>query len=342
VLVTESAASALASYKEAAWLVKRNPISLLPSVASLRSLRAYAKPSKAPKPFLGFGNPLLDGDPAQRPWEAKWAKIAREKQACSSAPPHKTAGAGTRQLGPSLIATRSGRADVAHIKAQTPLYETADELCEVAASLGAAAEDVRLGARATEKAVRELSAANRLADYRILHFATHGILAAESRWLMHESAKREWSFKPQTAEPGLILTPPEAATREEDGLLAMSEIAELNLDADWAVLSACNTAGGANIGDSEAFSGLASAFLYAGARAVLASQWYVDSRAAVKITTETFRSLSSEPSAGRAEALRRAILAAMTDPDRTKEEGPADHPSVWGPFVLVGEGGAGR
>lgn len=195
-------------------------------------------------------------------------------------------------------------------------------------TVGGSVEDVRLGAQATETEVKRLSEAGELAKYRILHFATHGTLAGQLSG---------------TNEPGLILTPPAKATPEDDGYLSGSEIASLKLDADWVILSACNTAGGAGEGAAaEALSGLARVFFYAGARALLVSHWEVDSDAAVKLVTGATGALSKEPSIGRAEALRRAMLAMITDDTRQKEWVPAYHPSVWAPFVVVGEGGAGR
>jgi CHAT domain-containing protein len=82
------------------------------------------------------------------------------------------------------------------------------------------------------------------------------------------------------------------------------------------VLSACNTAAGDKPG-AEALSGLARAFFYAGARALLVSHWQVDSESAVRLTTSTFDALKKEPAIGRAEALRRAMLAMIEDPSNT-------------------------
>jgi CHAT domain len=96
------------------------------------------------------------------------------------------------------------------------------------------------------------------------------------------------------------------ATREQleddDGLLMASEVAQLELDADWIVLSACNTAAGKK-GDAEALAGLAGAFLYAKARALLVSHWYVNSEATAKLTTGAFTELRVNPTIGRAEAV---------------------------------------
>ena len=133
-----------------------------------------------------------------------------------------------------------------------------------------------------------------------------------------------------------------AQKAEDNGLLTASEVTELKLNADWVVLSACNTAAGGESGNAEALSGLARAFFYAGAHTLLVTHWYVDSQAAVKITTGAFAEMKRDPAIGRAEALRRSMLATMTDTGRPKHWTPAAHPAVWAPFVLVGEGGAGR
>ena len=87
-------------------------------------------------------------------------------------------------------------------------------------------------------------------------------------------------------------------------------MAQLKIDADWVVMSACNTAGGDKV-DTEALSGLARAFFYAGSRALLVSHWYVDSESAVALTSGTFAELKDNPAIGRAEALRRSMLRLM-------------------------------
>ncbi len=94
---------------------------------------------------------------------------------------------------------------------------------------------------------------------------------------------------------------------------------------------ACNTAAGSAEG-AEAMSGLARAFFYAGARSLLVSHWYVDSAAAVAITTGAVNAMKANPKMGRAEALRGSIAAVIA------KGGRFAHPSVWAPFVLVGNG----
>jgi CHAT domain-containing protein len=157
----------------------------------------------------------------------------------------------------------------------------------------------------------------------VLHFATHGLLAGETEMLVASKA-----------EPALILTPPAQASEEDDGLLTASEVAQLKLDADWVVLSACNTAAGvSDTPGAEALSGLARAFFYAGGRALLVSHWAVESEATVRLVTRAFDELKREPGIGRAEAMRRSMLAL------TAAGGRNAHPATWAPFVVVGEGG---
>ena len=144
-------------------------------------------------------------------------------------------------------------------------------------------------------------------------------------------------FTASKAEPALILTPPEQASEEDDGLLTASEIAQLKLDAEWVVLSACNTAAGeSDKPGAEALSGLARAFFYAGARALLVSHWAVNSEATVDLITKAFDELKADPKIGRAEALRRSMLAIIS------KGGGYAHPANWAPFVVVGEGAAAR
>src|SRR5262249_22323418 len=139
-----------------------------------------------------------------------------------------------------------------------------------------------------------------------------------------------------TSEPGLILTPPDKASETDDGYLSASEIAGLRLDADWVILSACNTAAG-DAKDAEALSGLARASFHAGARSLLVSHWEVASGPTVKLITKAVDELKRDPKIGRAEALRRSMMA-MIDNGKDYEA----HPAFWAPFVLVGEGGAAR
>ena len=262
VLVTEVAKDGA----QPAWLIRDHALTVLPAISSLKALRRLARTKKAEKPMIGFGNPLLDG-PDER-YEGL-ASDARAKGSCTVPGETKSVPSNAPRGGLPQITTRGGLADGGLLRKAPPLPETADELCAVAADLGAAPGEVYLGARATEAQVKRLSQTGELAQFRIVHFATHGALAGQVRG---------------AAEPGLLLTPPETPTEEDDGYLTASEIAGLKLDADWAILSACNTAAGGAQG-AEALSGLARAFIYAQARALLVSHWEVNSAATVKLIT---------------------------------------------------------
>ena len=303
-----------------AWLAREHAITVLPAVSSLKALRRVAEPSAARRPMIGIGNPLLDGPDAR---SSASSKLAQARQRCPETLGRwKVTVVGTRPPGVAPIVTRGNLADLKHLKGLAPLPETTDELCDVAQDVNAdLVRDIRLGSRATEREVKSLSASGELAKYKLVHFATHGALAGEL-----DGAH----------EPGLVLTPPETATEDDDGYLSASEIAALKLDADWVVLSACNTAAGGAT-NAEALSGLGRAFIYAGARSLLVSHWAVYSDATVKLVTGAVREMSRDAKVGRAEAMRRSMLALIDE--GTREEA---HPAFWAPFVVVGEGAAVR
>jgi CHAT domain-containing protein len=319
VLVTEkpdAAARGKNAFRHTAWLVRKHALTVLPSVSSLMALRQLAKDSHASRAMIGFGNPLLDGPDASY---GRWVAAARSKQFCPAVPEQRVAVLTSDRRGLLPFKLSSGLADVTEIRVQIPLPETADELCAVARDLRVNSDDIRLGARATEAEIKRLSEAGELSKYRIIHFATHGALAGQVSG---------------NSEPGLLLTPPDTATEIDDGYLSASEIAALKLDADWVVLSACNTAAGGADG-AEALSGLARAFFYAGARALLVSHWAVDSDATVKLITGAVGRMAADKGVGRGEAMRQSMLALI-------DKGTDDeaHPAYWAPFVVVGEGAA--
>jgi tetratricopeptide (TPR) repeat protein len=282
-------APSAADNRDVAWLAKEHALAVLPSVSALRELRQYPAGARAASPFIGIGDPVLGGRLAS-------------------------------QHGPEPGSFfRGAFGNVAALRALPSLPETANELRAVAKSMGAGEDDLFLGKRANEPLIRKAG----LDHFRVVEFATHGLMSGDLKGL---------------AEPALVLTPPDQPTAEDDGLLTASKIGTLKLDADWVVLSACNTAGDAGTPDAGGLSGLAKAFFYAGARSILVSHWSVPSQATVKLITTTFDQLKKHPSIGRAEALRRAEMA-MLDPSSPPEFA---HPAVWAPFMVVGEGGAGR
>jgi CHAT domain-containing protein len=111
-----------------------------------------------------------------------------------------------------------------------------------------------------------------------------------------------------------------------------SEIAQLKLNADWVVLSACNTAAEGKPG-AEALSGLARAFFYAGARSLIVSHWSVSDQATARLMVGMFRASSRDPKLSHAEALQQSMLTMI---DTAKSDTEA-HPRFWAPFVVVGE-----
>jgi CHAT domain-containing protein len=303
-LVTEKPQAAipdrLEGYRDAAWLLKRQAVSVLPSVISLNSLRAFVRRDQTVKPMTGFGDPVFNPaaeEPAER--RAASGKVAARSIA-TTAYADFWRGAGV------------DRARLAQALPQLP--DTADELTAVARDVGAAAADIHLGRDASETTLKRAA----LAQYGIIYFATHGLVAGDVKGL---------------GEPSLALSIPDRPSELDDGLLTASEVAQLKLNADWVVLSACNTIAGDKPG-AEALSGLARSFFYAGARALLVSHWAVDSEAATRLTTSTFELLKNEPKLGRAEALRRAMLTYLDDASSSRNA----YPAMWGPFALIGEG----
>jgi len=122
----------------------------------------------------------------------------------------------------------------------------------------------------------------------------------------------------------------------------MGEVLGLKLNADWVVLSACNTASGEGQG-AEAVSGIGRAFFYAGSRSLLVSNWPVHSAATTELMTTLFRKQANDNTVSRAEALRQARMELISSrtfktPDG-KEAYSYAHPIFWAPFTIVGDGG---
>jgi CHAT domain-containing protein len=166
-----------------------------------------------------------------------------------------------------------------------------------------------------------------LSRYKIVAFATHGLMPGD--------------LDGQT-QPALALTAPEVAGIDGDGLLTVEKILALKLNADWVVLSACNTGAGAGAG-SEAVSGLGRAFFYAGTRALLVTNWSVESASARELVTDVFRRQADNPTLTRTEALRQAMVALMDHGEARDASGKVlytyAHPLFWAAYSVVGDGG---
>lgn len=212
----------------------------------------------------------------------------------------------------TLIATRSASERLSQLRQLASLPDTATELRALAGVLKGSADAVWLGPRATEARVKT----QMLSQYRIVTFATHALVAGELDGI---------------SEPGIVLTPPAQAMPQEDGLLSASEIAALSLNADLVVLSACNTASPNGRPGADGLSGLARAFIAAGARGLVVSHWRVASAATASLIERFGVGLAAGTPP--AQALRTAMLGELV------KGGDSAHPALWAPFFVVGAGG---
>jgi CHAT domain-containing protein len=297
-----------AGYRGVPFLIRRMAVSQLPAITSLRTLRGLRPGPATRRAFAGFGDPWFN------------AEQAREGQT-------QIAQAGGLQTRGRPLVRRSapatGGLDQAAIGTLPRLPETADEVRAIAAALRAdPAADVFLGAAASEQAVKTADLASR----KVVMFATHGLVPGDLDGL---------------DQPALALSAPGVAPGDEDGLLTMEEILSLRLDADWVVLSACNTGAAAGAG-AEAASGLGRAFFYAGTRAVLLTNWPVETNSARDLTTDLFRRQADNPGLSRAAAMQQAMLALIDGPgfaEGGRTVFSYAHPIFWAPFSVIGDGG---
>jgi CHAT domain-containing protein/tetratricopeptide (TPR) repeat protein len=321
-------------YRGVAWMGRMYAISVLPSVASLLALRDDTGKLHAIKRYIGYGNPVLSGDETCKQIEVpdRCPSVTIIGEKVQSEPALRVAvsrrpGRRSPDLGTVFSNEAAAGSVLANVRRLCPLPDTGYEVRCVAERLGVPATEIRLGDAATEADIKHLSDTGELANYRVIHFATHGLLAGDVELM----AKRR-------GEPALVLTPPPTShDDDDDGLLTASEVSQLRLNADWVVLSACNTASGGAMG-ADALSGLGRAFFYAGARALLVSHWPVYSDAAVRLATETFNIAEQRSETGRASALQMAMTLLMED----ESEKDNVHPAVWAPFALIGEGSIAR
>jgi CHAT domain-containing protein len=161
------------------------------------------------------------------------------------------------------------------------------------------------------EASKGLATGPELSQYRIIHFATHGVLDSETPELS-----------------GLVLSLFDKDGQPQDGFLRLNDVYNLDLPADLVVLSACNSALGKQI-KGEGLIGLTRGFMYAGAARVMASLWKVDDEATAELIKHFYQEMLAEKKAP-AEALRQAQIA-MWQQKRWRS------PYFWAPFVLQGE-----
>ena len=228
-------------------------------------------------------------------------------------------------VGPVAQASLVRSAEATDPGCQVPLAAwnrpiSAEELVFASQELGAGRSALVTGAAFTDTAVE-----NRpdLDNYRIVHFATHGIVTAPKA-----SCPVNPALLTSFGGPG------------SDGLLQFGEIFDLKLDADLVILSACNTASLAGLeatqaagvegGGGQALDGLVRAFIGAGGREVIASHWPApDEYGATKHLFENF--FAAPQSEGTGEAL----LAAQT---KLMDDAATSHPFYWAGFALIGDG----
>lgn len=319
--LSADAAPLFSNYRSVPWLARDYSVTQLPSVSSLSVLRQLRKVPATRRAFVGFGDP--------------WFSTQQAASAATASRPDQTAAVTSRSLltvrslplhrraAPKLRGVSS--ADLAKLPR---LPDTAGEVLNIARALNADLKrDVFTGTRASEGKVR----AAPLSNYRVVAFATHGLVPGDLNGLN----------QPALALSSPILT----GEKNSDGLLTMSEVLGLKLDADWVVLSACNTASGDGAG-AEAVSGLGRAFFYAGTRALLVSNWPVETTSAKALTTDIFKRQATNSALSRSEALRQSMLSLIDKGGMIDGKGNMvfsyAHPIFWAPFSLVGDGGGGK
>ncbi len=313
-------------YRKLPWLVRIAAVTQYPSANSFISLRALPPGDPKRRAFAGFGDPLFNAEQLRESQEP-----VKAMNMAAAAPVTRSIRLPLRNLKVARVNTEADVESALAVAvantsqlAQVPrLPDTGDEIREIAAALGAdTKQDVFLQLRANEDQVLQMDLTNR----RIVMFATHGLVPGELNGL---------------GQPALALTSPKLAGIGGDGLLTMEEILQLKLNADWVVLSACNTAAGDGQG-GEAVSGLGRAFFYAGTRALLVTNWPVETTSARALTTELFRRQAADAQLTRAQALRQAMIELIDGPGYVqggKTIYTYAHPLFWAPFALVGDGG---
>jgi CHAT domain-containing protein len=305
------------SYRNVPWLARTHAVTTVPSAAALRTLRNLpaGKPNRSE--LIAFGDPYFS---KEQQVEADKVDAAEKSVQVADA-------GGAVMRGMPLKRRSSPKlegVDSAELAMLPRLPDTAEELKSIALALQADPSKVlNLGKAASEQAVKTLD----LSGFKVLAFATHGLVPGELNGL---------------TQPALALSSPAVTGNEGDGLLTMEEILGLKLDADWVVLSACNTGAGAGAG-AEAASGLGRAFFYAGTRALLVTNWSVHSQSARELVTDLFKRQAQDPKLSRGEALRQAMMALADGQGYLGANGKTEfayaHPLFWAPYSIIGDGG---
>lgn len=302
-----------ASYRNVPWLARTHAVTLVPSASALQTLRKLPPGKASRQDLIAFGDPFFSKEQADE--AAKTDKLIQVADASNV-----TRGVPLkRRNSPQLEGV-----DSAQLGQLPRLPDTSDELTSIALALQADPTKVlNLGKDANEKKVKSMD----LSGFKIVAFATHGLVPGELDGL---------------TQPALALSAPALSDSDGDGLLTMEEILSLKLDADWVVLSACNTAAGAGAG-AEAASGLGRAFFYAGTRALLVTNWSVHSQSARELVTDLFKRQADDPKLTRGEALRQAMMALADGPGYVGTDGKTEfayaHPLFWAPYSIIGDGG---
>lgn len=307
-----------ANYRKVPWLIRKVSITRLPSVSSFVTLRTIPEGDPKRKAFAGFGDPLFN------PSQLAQAESERGNRLVASS------GQSIHVRVRGIRFTEGGNLDNDQISSSrlgslNRLPDTAEEIKGIANALGAdPVRDIFLGKRASE---RQLKALN-LSDRRVIAFASHALVPGDLDGLN---------------QPAIALSVPSVTGDDEDGLLTMGEVMKLKLNADWVVLSACNT-GAAEGAGAEAVSGLGRAFFYAGTRALLVSMWPVETSSAKKLTTRLFQYQKEDKTITRARATQKSMLALIDSPgvkDSSTDKIIASyaHPIFWAPFIVFGDGG---
>jgi CHAT domain-containing protein len=309
-------------YRNVPWLARTHAVTSIPSASALVALRRLPAPSPQRDKLIGFGDPYFsEQEAAEAEGGSPTAALAEAAPAANDS----VADLGTRGLALRLRATpHTEEVDKAELALLPRLPDTREELIAIARALDAdPATALYLGKAANEQNVETID----LAKYRVVAFATHGLVPGDIDGL---------------TQPALALTASDVAGVSGDGLLTIEKILALKLDADWVVLSACNTAAGAGAG-AEAASGLGSAFFYAGTRALLVTNWSVQSASARELVSVLFRRQSADPGLSRGEALRQAMMALVDGPGAVDDAGHTlytyAHPLFWAPYTVIGDGG---